>query len=45
MSTFHRLLSWLWPLRVAVLPGRSGVAEVGGHGGGASERQPHPQHP
>jgi spermidine synthase len=28
MSTFHRLLSWLWPLRVAVLPGRSGDLEL-----------------
>jgi spermidine synthase len=28
MGTFHRLLSWLWPLRVAVLPGRSGDLEL-----------------
>lgn len=28
MGTFHRLLSWLWPLRVAVLPGRNGDLEL-----------------
>jgi spermidine synthase len=28
MSTIHPLLSWLWPLRVAVLPGRSGDLEL-----------------
>jgi spermidine synthase len=28
MSTIHRVLSWLWPLRVAVLPGRSGDLEL-----------------